>query len=162
MDVYTSQGSTLKSFKHHWRRVVGDHTLTYEEFQTLAAQIEVCLNSRPLSPLTSDPDDLKALIPGHFLIGATLVSLPEPYFSTLEIYITPRQRWHLVQKMLADFWKLWSREVLLELQRRVKWLEPNGHIQENDLVILTGELKPPSKWLLVRIIQCHPGQDGLV
>jgi len=60
----------VKAIKHHLRRVLGEATLTYEEMATLLAQVEACLNSRPLQALTDDPDDLTALTPGHFLIGS--------------------------------------------------------------------------------------------
>ena len=43
--------------------------MTFEEFTTVLAQIEACLNSRPLSPLPCDDDGVEALTPGHFLIG---------------------------------------------------------------------------------------------
>ncbi|XP_024940200.1 uncharacterized protein LOC112494270 [Cephus cinctus] len=68
----------VKSVKHHLRRVIGEQTLTYEEMATLLTQIEAVLNSRPLCPLTDDPDDLTALTPGHFLIGNALAIIPEP------------------------------------------------------------------------------------
>ncbi|XP_025264299.1 uncharacterized protein LOC112637854 [Camponotus floridanus] len=70
--------AAVKSTKHHLRRVIGEATLTYEEMATLLTQMEACLNSRPLQPLTDDPDDLAALTPGHFIIGAPLVAVPEP------------------------------------------------------------------------------------
>lgn len=55
--------AAVKSFKPHLRPVLGEATLTYEEMSTLLAQIEACLNSRPLQALTDDPDDLAALTP---------------------------------------------------------------------------------------------------
>jgi len=68
--------AAVKSVKHHLRRVLGDATLTYEEMST--AQIEACLNSRPLQALSGDPDDTAAFTPGHFLVGSALTAIPEP------------------------------------------------------------------------------------
>ncbi|XP_039303440.1 uncharacterized protein LOC120357338 [Solenopsis invicta] len=68
----------VRSTKHHIRRVVGAHTLTFEEFSTLLCNIEACLNSRPLASLSDSLDDYTFLTPGHFLIGSALNSIPEP------------------------------------------------------------------------------------
>ena len=69
--------AAVKSMKHHLRRVIGDHTLTFEELSTLVSGVEACLNSRPLVPLSDDPTDLNSLTPAHFLIGRPILSLPE-------------------------------------------------------------------------------------
>jgi len=47
--------AAVKSMKYHLRRTLGSHVATYEELCTLLAEIEVCLNSRPLCALSDDP-----------------------------------------------------------------------------------------------------------
>ncbi|GFT26886.1 integrase catalytic domain-containing protein [Trichonephila clavipes] len=48
----------VKSFKFHFKREAGNSRFTYEEFLTIMTQIERILNSRPLTPLSTDIDDL--------------------------------------------------------------------------------------------------------
>ena len=64
--------------------------------------------------------------------------------------------------MVNDFWHRWSKEVLHELQKRVKWLEPDYTLQVGDLALIVDELLPPTQWSLARITEVHPGADGLV
>ena len=66
----------VKSIKY-LRRVVGKATLTFVEFYTLLCQVEVILNSRPICSLSSNPEHLQVLTPGHFLIGTSLLALQD-------------------------------------------------------------------------------------
>ncbi|KMQ91445.1 hypothetical protein RF55_8692 [Lasius niger] len=68
----------VRSVKYHLHRMLGKHTLTFEEVNTLLCKIETCLKSRPLAPLHDTLDDHEALTPGHFLIGSALTVNPEP------------------------------------------------------------------------------------
>lgn len=64
--------------KFHLKRV-GTASLRHNELQTILIQIEAVLNSYPMTPLSSDPNDHTYLCPAHFLIGDTfrlLLSLP--------------------------------------------------------------------------------------
>nr|XP_012232072.1 PREDICTED: uncharacterized protein LOC105677797 [Linepithema humile] len=152
--------AAVKSTKHHLRRVIGETTLTFEEMSTFLAQVEACLNSRPLQALTDDPDDVSALTPRHFLIGAPLLSVPEPSLTQEET--NTLSRWQLVQQMRDHFWQRWSREYVHTLTPRTKWQGPTTRPDLGSLCLIRSELTPPSRWPLARIIQLHPGDDGVV
>jgi len=126
---------------------------------TTFTQVEACLNSRPLTPLSSDPNDLHALTSGHFLIGRPLLAIPES--DVMTIHHNRLSRWQLLQKINQQFWSRWSSEFLTRLQQRPKWLNHRKNIQVNDLVIIKDNL-PPQQWKMGRVIQVHPGQDDLV
>lgn len=70
--------SMVKRVKHHLKRATNSIVFYPDDFLTLVAEIEVILNSRPLSPISNHADDLQALTPGHFLIGDALNAIPEP------------------------------------------------------------------------------------
>ncbi|CAG7698753.1 unnamed protein product, partial [Allacma fusca] len=92
------------------KRVIGTTTLNFEELTTVLAQIEACVNSRPISPLSTDPEDLSALTPGHFLIGQPLNSVPKPDLTDLKM--NRLSRWQLCQQLTQEFWKRWHTEYL--------------------------------------------------
>lgn len=52
---------------------------------TLLCQIEAVLNSRPLCPITEDPEDLTALTPGHFVMGYAPTTVPESSLESTKI-----------------------------------------------------------------------------
>lgn len=147
----------VKSVKHHLRRVINSN-LTYEEFSTLLAQIESILNSRPLYPLSSDPNDFLPLTPAHFLIGRPLVA---PACEDITHESTPPIiRYKRIEQMRQMFWKRWSKEYISELQKRTKWQENKGTLKPDTLVIIKEDNVPPLKWSLGRIIHTYDGQDG--
>ncbi|GBM42492.1 hypothetical protein AVEN_80010-1 [Araneus ventricosus] len=58
-------------------------------------QIEACINSRPLPPLSSDPSDISALTPSQFLIESSLLDLPDLTHSQPKLPLSIR--WHTIQ-----------------------------------------------------------------
>jgi len=133
----------VKSCKYHLRRIMGNTLFTFEELTTALVQIEACLNSRPISPLSSDPADLLPLTPGHFLIGGPLTNLPEIDLSNIKS--NRLDRWEAIQRIVQDFWKRWAAEYVANLQNRVKWRITKENIKTNDLVLLQDENLPPLK-----------------
>lgn len=150
----------VKSVKHHLRRVVGSQLLTFEEFSTVLAQIEAVLNSRPLCPLSDDPDDLNALTPGHFLMGCAPTAVPD--LDVTEVPMNRLTRWQLTSQIAQHFWRRWHREYLSTLQQRYKWASVEDNVKVGQLVLVKDELLPPAKWMMARVIEARPGDDGRV
>ncbi|XP_070525005.1 uncharacterized protein [Cardiocondyla obscurior] len=152
--------AAVRSTKHHLRRVIGETSLTFEELTTLLSEVEACLNSRPLAPLSDDPDDVEALTPGHFLIGAALNSVPEARLDCIpEADLT---RWRVLQRMRDHFWRRWAAEVLQTMAARPKWLRRAENVRVGTLCLIRGENTPPTRWPLARVVDVHPGADGQV
>lgn len=150
----------VKSMKYHIKRVIGETILTFEKLTTLLTQVEACLNSRPLTPLSDDLEDITALTPGHFLIGEPLTAVPEQ--NLLDINVNRISRWKHLQKMHQDFWIRWQKEYINELQKRPKWMNVKANVEKNNLVLILDENLPPTSWPLGRIVETHPGADGRV
>ena len=153
--------AAVKSAKSHIKRVVGTQLLTYEEFTTLTIQVERAMNSRPLVQLTGTPEDQEVLTPGHFLVGSSLSSIPEPI--NAEMPFQHLRHWQLVQSIYHHFWVRWSREYLHTLQQRAKWTRSRINLKKDDLVlVLDTSLLRGDRWPLGRITAVFSGPDGLV
>lgn len=152
--------AAVRSAKYHLLRVLGNSTVSAEDFNTLLVQVEGVLNSRPLTPLSDDPTDLEPLTPAHFLTGGPIHALPEPDYSNEKL--NRLSRWQLVQRQLQDFWTRWRKEYLTQLQAKPKnWKSP-VKVDVGMLVIIVDENQPPMRWKLGRIEELHPGEDGVV
>lgn len=151
----------IKSFKYHFRRIMGNKSLRLDEMITAVTQIESILNSRPLTQLTENADDLNALTPGHFIIGEPMFSIPEPDLTNLNV--NRLNRLQELTRAVQDFWRRWSRDYLSQLHQRPKWhSETQLHPVEGAMVLMKQENLPPLQWNLGRVVQTFPGDDGRV
>ncbi|XP_036146048.1 uncharacterized protein LOC118646704 [Monomorium pharaonis] len=151
--------ASVKLFKHHFKRVVGDSLFTFEELNTLVVEIEGILNSRPITPSSSDLNDLLALTPAHYLIGRATMALPEARLT--EIPTNRLSTWQHITKVRQDFWSRWKLEYLNELQQRSKWIKDGPDLSTGTIVLIKDKNLPCTQWLLGRIIELHPGRDGV-
>ncbi|XP_075162761.1 uncharacterized protein LOC142235393 [Haematobia irritans] len=150
----------VKSFKHHFRRIASNLKYTYEEFSTLLARIEACLNSRTLCPLSEDVSCIDALTPGHFLVGGPLLAPPEPQINEAPISII--NRWQRVKALNQNICIRWKEEYLKEMFKRSKWKTEKLNLKVNDMVVVRDDNLAPNEWRLGRITKVFPGVDEKV
>lgn len=152
--------SNIRRIKHHLYRAIGDKAMAYDELATILARIQAILNSRPLLPMSDDPEDFTYITPGHFLIGEALTSIPESPVLHKPESLTNRYRSML--KRVQTFSAHFQKHYFHTLQQRPKWLKERENLKVGDLVLIKEELLPPLKWSMGRIIKTMPGKDGLV
>lgn len=152
--------SAVKLAKFHLTRVIGTSHFTYENFYTILTQIESILNSRPICPISNDPNDLNPLTPGHFLIGTSLNALAEE--NVEDISTNRLNKYQQIQQVIQSFWRRWSKEYLHNLQQRHKWkFNDLRTLQPGLLVVLREDNVHPLHWRMGRIIEVHPGSDSV-
>ncbi|XP_038106744.1 uncharacterized protein LOC119766334 [Culex quinquefasciatus] len=152
--------SQVKSFKTHLKKTFGLQVLKMDEMLTALAQIEAVLNSRPLTPISNDPQDFEALTPGHFLIQRPLTAIAEP-----DLEGVPQNRlamWQNAQRFTQQLWKKWSTQYLSNLQSRTKWTKERNNVAVGTMVLIKDENAPPQKWKLGRVLHVFRGTDGNV
>ena len=153
--------SAVRSMKKHLRRIMGTIIFTFEELLTITCQVEACLNSRPLLPLTChNSDGIEPLTAGHFLTLNALNAYPvDP---TLPPEPSLLKRWNQCQAVVHHFWDRWSREYLHTLQSRTKWQQIKPNLQVDDVVIYQPKDNFACRWPIARVVETYPGEDGLV
>ncbi|XP_011884052.1 PREDICTED: uncharacterized protein LOC105571188 [Vollenhovia emeryi] len=151
--------AAVKSAKYHLYRIIGRAHLTFEELQTVLCEVEAILNSRPLTQLSSDPNDLTYLTPGHFLVGTLLNGFPSS--DLCDVNENRLVRWQRVEQLRQHFWRRWSTEYLHSLQERHKWKINKGRqLKQDQLVLLKQQGLAPLNWMLGRVEQVHNDSDG--
>ena len=140
---------------------MGDTPLTFEEMTTVICQVEACLNSRPIVPVTShNQDGLQTLTASHFLIFKP----PSSYPSDPRIPENPDllKKWNLCQSIVHQFWKRWAMEYLNTLQSRTKWQHSKPNLKIDDIVIMKPDTHFTCHWPLAKILETYPGENDIV
>ena len=141
--------------------IVGSKRLNDECFHTVICQVEGILNSRPLSPVSSDCNNLEALTPSHFLNRHVL----QPP-STLEITaVTSKQTKRMYKQCrecLEQFWRRLLKEYLPTLRTRSKWHKTFDQLKEGDVVWILQNNSPRGQCPIGLVERAIRGPDGEV
>jgi hypothetical protein len=150
----------IQSAKRAIQGILSNAEVSDEELQTVIVGVESLMNSRPLTHVSGDPNDMPVLTPNHFLIGQIGGDVaPESVDYTS---FSPRKRWRRVQELIRQTWDRWMREYITSLGSRSKWFIKKENVKEGDMVLVIEPGTPRRQWRLGKIERVHPGADGSV
>ncbi|XP_058817817.1 uncharacterized protein LOC131681123 [Topomyia yanbarensis] len=150
----------VKVAKSLLNKLGGDSRFTFEELSTVLSQVAACMNFRPSTPLSNDPNEPQPLTPAHFLIGRTLNAVPE--INQLERQIGSLNRWQYLQRVTQEFRVRWQNEYVLMLQRMVKWQHTTPNVTVGEFVLLIADNEKAKQWPIGRVVDNFPGPDGRI
>ena len=121
-------------------------------------EVKGIMNSRPITTMSSDPNDIEPLTPNHLLLLKSEVALPPGLFKKEDLL--SHCRWRQVQYLADLFWRRWSKEYLPLLQLRQKWVKPKRNLAVGNVVLISTEASHCNSWPLGRIVETFPDKRG--
>ena len=106
---------------------------TEYELLTIMCEIEAVLNCRPITKLSSDVEDWRALTPMAILTGNLHPDSPTHEFNKSDKF---RCNYKYVVAVAEEFWSRWIRMYLPWLQIRHRWSDVKPNVKVGDLVLV--------------------------
>ena len=131
-----------------------------EQLRTFMCEVERTINSRPLTRMSDEPNDLDVITPNDLLLLNNTDAFPPGVFNQKDLY--SRRRWRQMQYMADIFWKRWTKEYLPDLQNRQKWFQPKRNIQIGDVVLIVDDQAPRNSWPMGLVEETYGDKQGLV
>lgn len=131
-----------------------------EALLTTFKEIELILNSRPLTYLPIDDEDAFPITPNHILLGSSNGDKPQTRLDGSASAV--QMSWRATQQNADQFWALWVKDYLPTLTRRTKWFEPTQPIKVGDFAVLVDNNLPRNCWPKGRILAVTMAKDGQV
>ena len=152
-------GSLVKVTKEALKSVTNKWQIREDHLITTLAQIDGTINSRPLTSISDDADDLTVLTTNHFISGRSLNT--QGVVDINEKDIDSRRKWKVVEGLSNIYWKRFIKYIP-SFKVRKKRNKVRRNVKVNDIVLLYESNTPRSYWPLARVIKVNPSKDELV
>ncbi|UYV69289.1 hypothetical protein LAZ67_6003135 [Cordylochernes scorpioides] len=140
-------------------RILGQTSLGYEELSTVMCDVESLMNTRPLTYLTEESEDLALLTPSLFLHEVREVGVPDLDLIDNQ---TLSRKYQYIKRVREDLRERFRIEYFGFLRQETRRLKTTIPFKVGDMVLIGQESLKRLHWPLARIIQLYPGKDGLV
>ena len=151
----------VRSCKKAMYAVLGYRSIAEYVLSTTICLVEQTLNARPLTPVSSEVNDLESITPNHFLLGNKNVCLP--YLPCAEEFVNYRKLFRQTQAYCDLIWDRLRKEYLPTLNNRQKWnCESNRILNKGDLVWLVEDSDKRGYYKLGRVTETMEGSDRTI
>ena len=156
----------VRSVKRCLKKFLGHARLSYDELLTALVEVEMVLNSRPLTVVSAE-DTEEPLTPSHLIVGRRLRDAPDPQCPESEEFevdcdiVTKRARY--LSRTIDQFWQRWRKEYLVGLREMHSQYRKKSHaprIAVGDVVVIHSEDQPRALWKLGVVVELLVGTDG--
>ncbi|XP_033108467.1 uncharacterized protein LOC117110023 [Anneissia japonica] len=147
----------IRSVRKTLYSVLRQQTVNHDVLQTVLAEVESILNSRPLTDLLPEAYDDEPLTPNHLLLMRKGPAAP---IGRIQAY--GKRRWLQVQYLASLFWTRWKKEYLPLLQKRHKWTTPRQNVEVGDIVLLVDETLHRGRWPMGKVVSVYRSKDEKV
>ena len=154
-------GKMVQAVKRSLHKVLFRAAVTYEELLTVVVEIEGIVNSRPLTYIYNEIEDV--ITPSHLFMGKRLLSQnsenvnddEDPQLDTVKI----TKRMAYLKSLTEHYWQRFQKEYLLELRmQHVQGTDPIRKVETGEVVVVHGKAKR-NHWRLGKVISFIPGSD---
>ncbi|KFM70459.1 hypothetical protein X975_10433, partial [Stegodyphus mimosarum] len=140
------------------KKTLGKSSLTHEEMNTVLCDCESFINSRLLTYISEDPEDLEPLTPAMFLQDIRKIGVRE--FDNIEANKLKNKFAYRV-KVKRDLRKRFRTEYLGQLREAYK-VKRESILKEGEIVLLGNDHTKRLNWNLGHIVKLYPGKDHRV
>ena len=151
----------VRSCKKAMMSILGNRTLKDDILSTTMCLVEQILNSRSLTNVSDDSEDLEALTPNHFLLRRA--SPASPFMPDDQQYKDLQRAFTVSQAYAFSIRSIRNKEYLPQWNERTKWnKEEDRQLEVKDLVWIVDENVKRARYKVGRVIEVYPGSDGRV
>lgn len=141
--------------KNILRRDLGKACLTFEEMTTVLCDCEMTLNSRPLTYVTEDINDLKPLTPTMFLQGIRDSEIPDlDFINKIDLNTRFKYKHNIMEQLRKRFRKEYLGQLIMKPDKP----EPRL-LREGDIVLIGDDSKKRFDWPMARVEKLIMGRD---
>src|SRR5207237_2301256 len=131
--------------------------LDYVQLETCLCEVEAIVNSRPLTYVTEDQEDLIALTPAMFIQDQQVVAFPELESLDVEELRVKYQKIAQLRKELRQRFRTEYLGLLIQKSKDKKYEEH----KVGDVVLVSSDNKKRMEWPIAIIMELVPGKDRI-